>query len=108
MEGRWRACVTPGSVRRLPLWMENRLKSRDGTQSGWIGERERLLSEPANRSQTDLTTCPHIYLLFAVFSVQQVRNFMEGENSRWKDDQCEPTENQRGNSDVQIDNVVFV
>lgn len=72
-------------------------------------ERERLLSEPANRSQTDLTTCPHIYLLFAVFSVQQVRNFMEGQNSRWKDDdQREPTENQRGNSDVQIDNVVFV
>ena len=43
-----------------------------------------------------------------MFSVQQVRNLMEGENSRWKDNQCEPTENQRGNSDVQIENVVFV
>lgn len=39
VEGCWRACVTPGSVRRLRLWMENRLKSRDRTQSGWIGER---------------------------------------------------------------------
>lgn len=34
---------------------------------------------------------------------------MEGQNSRGKDDdKREPTENQRGNSDVLIDNVVFV